>query len=59
MDVTLTLTDEKAEALAQLVKRIGWDEIRQNAKTDEEAYAMRDALNTVAHSLADAGYNPR
>ena len=59
MNLTLELTTEQAEALAQLVKRIGFSELRQNAKTDDEAYAMRDALNTVADALAKSGYAPR
>ena len=57
--ITLELPDEQAEALAQLVKRIGWTEIRQNAKDDSEGYAMREALEGLAKALAAAGYSPR
>jgi hypothetical protein len=57
--VNLQIQDDQAEALAQLVKRIGLDELRQNAKNDDEAYLMRDAINLLAAALSDAGFAPR
>lgn len=48
-----------ALALAQFVKRVGWQEIRQNAVDDDEAYEMRDALALLADALRSAGYAPR
>jgi len=53
------LTDEEALALAQLVKRIGWSELRDNAVDDEEAYTMRSAVAKLQSVLAGAGYAPR
>lgn len=59
VNVSMTLPDRQALALAQLVKRIGWTEMRQNAVDDDEAYEMRDALGVLAKALAEAGYAPR
>ena len=57
--VTLHIEPEKAYALAQLVKRIGWSEIRSNAVDDVEASDMRDAVVALQRSLSDAGISPR
>lgn len=57
--VTLDLPPLQAQALAQLVKRIGWTELRQNAQDDEEAYDMRNAVQQLQNALALAGYAPR
>ena len=57
--VTTTQTDAEAWALAELVKRISWDELRGNAANENEAYAMRDAVNRLQGALAEAGFNPR
>jgi len=57
--VTLVMSDLQTEALAQLIKRIGWAEIRQNAVDDLEAYEMRDAVYRLQKALAEAGYAPR
>lgn len=57
--VSLELTDAQALALAQLVKRIGWTEIRSNAADDDEAYVIRESLTALARALSDAGYAPR
>lgn len=55
VNVSMTLPDRQALALAQLVKRIGWTEMRQNAVDDDEAYEMRDALGALAKALAEQG----
>ena len=57
--VTLNLSPLQAQALAQLVKRIGWTELRQNAQDDEEAHDMRNAVQELQNALGEAGYNPR
>lgn len=56
---TVELTPEKAEALAQFVKRVGFAEFRQNAVDDVEAYTMRDAVDQVRQALQESGYAPR
>jgi len=59
VQIHLELTDEQALALAQLIKRIPWTTLRENAKDAEEAYLMHDALCTVQWAMAEAGYEPR
>jgi hypothetical protein len=59
VDVSMALEPAQALALAQFVKRVGWSEIRGNAVDDDEACTMRDALELLAHALAEAGYAPR
>jgi len=62
-DVTIEveLTDAQALALAQLVKRLTWSDLRGCAIDDQEAYTMRDAVDRVRSALADCspGYSPR
>jgi hypothetical protein len=57
--ITIELTDEEAQALAQYLKRYIWTDVRQSAANDEEAYLMRDAFNAMQYALAGAGYSPR
>lgn len=59
VEVKLELTDGQALALAQFVKRVGWAEFRNNAVDDDEAYAIRDAVDQVMKALREAGYSPR
>ena len=56
ISVELLLDDAQALALAQLVKRIGWSDMRSLAVSDDEAYLMRDAVSEVAKALAAEGY---
>lgn len=56
---TVELSGLQAWALAQLVKRISWKEVRINAVNDNEAYEMIDAIARLQASLADTGYAPR
>lgn len=58
-EIPLYLDDDQAWALAQLVKRITWTDIRGCAVDDSEAHVMRGAVDEVAKSLADAGIAPR
>ena len=55
----LELTDDQAYALSQFVKRVGWQEWRQNAVDDDEAALMREAFGQLARALAEHGYAPR
>lgn len=57
--VTVKLDVECAQALAQFVKRVGWQAIRDCAVDDDEAYAMRDGLALVREGLQEHGYAPR
>jgi hypothetical protein len=55
----VTLTDPQALALAQMVKRITWSDMRQLSADDDEAYAMKDAVIALQAALAAVGYAPR
>ncbi|KOY60158.1 hypothetical protein AM629_20955 [Photorhabdus heterorhabditis] len=55
----IQLTHFEALALAQLVKRLNWAEIRACAVNDEEAYQIKDAISKLQSALAYRGYAPR
>ena len=57
--LSLTLTEVEALALAQLMKRIGWHEWRNNSVDEDEAREMGDACERLRAGLADAGFAPR
>jgi hypothetical protein len=57
--ITLYLSDEQAWALAQFLKRAGFDDYRRLAVDNDEAYVMRDVGEVVRAHLALAGYAPR
>lgn len=58
-EIRMELPPDQADALAELVKRIGWSELRALAVDDVEAHAMRDAVETLRRALADGGFAPR
>ncbi|MCT8354508.1 MULTISPECIES: DUF7706 family protein [Photorhabdus] len=55
----IQLTHIEALALAQLVKRLNWAEIRACAVNDEEAYQIKDAIAKLQSALTYCGYAPR
>jgi len=57
--ITLYLSDEQLWALAQFLKRAGFDDYRRLAVDEREAYDMRDAGEKLRAHLALAGYAPR
>lgn len=57
--VELVLPKEHMMALAQLVKRIPFSDVRNSAVDDRECYLMMDALELLRKVLADVGYAPR
>ena len=59
VQINLEIDSEQAWALAQLVKRLGWSEVRSNAVNDNEAHTMRDALGELAKALSEVGFFPR
>ncbi len=56
---TIQLPSAEAHALAQFFKRINFNEMRENAVSDEEAYEIRNAINKIQYALHQAGFNPR
>ncbi len=59
MKIEMELSEDCAWALAQLVKRIGFNDLRGLASSDVEAYDMAEAIRQLANALADAGIAPR
>jgi hypothetical protein len=59
LTLTVELSEELADALAQFDKLVGFAEMRCNAVDDAEAYLIRDAIDRVRMGLANAGFSPR
>ncbi|EIT3945504.1 hypothetical protein L1958_003105 [Escherichia coli] len=59
VEVNIQLTHREAQALAQLVKRLGFSDCRSLATSDIEAYLMMDGINQIMKALAEEGYAPR
>lgn len=57
--VAVGISCRDAWFLAQLAKRIGWQEIRLNAIDEEEARDMVDAVARFRAELARVGFAPR
>ena len=57
--LTVQLEDNQALALAQLLKRITFSDLRSNAVDHDEAYLMVDAVGQVREALREVGYDPR
>ena len=57
--VTVELPEREAEALAQMVKRMSFDDLLKLAAGHPKAHDMLVALLTVKRALADKGYAPR
>jgi hypothetical protein len=59
LEIRVELTDAQAWDLAQFLERIGFADYRNNATSDDQAYAMRTAVEQVRRALAECGYAPR
>lgn len=55
LQITLELTGDEAWALAQFLKRAGYDHYRQVAHDDDEGNKMRSAGEIVRCALAEIG----
>ena len=53
------LTEDEAWALALFLKRAGLTDYRRLARSEMEAYTMRDGAERIRDGLADAGVVPR
>ncbi len=42
--ISIDLLPDEAWALAEFVKRVGWNEIRANSENDKEAYMIQDTI---------------
>lgn len=59
MNGQFEIDDSQAEALAQVLKRIGFSDVRRLSQTEREAYDAQAALETIRAALAVNGFNPR
>lgn len=59
LTLELNINEQTAMALAQFVKRVGWQEFRQNAVNDDEAYLIGDGVAALQRALSQAGFAPR
>lgn len=66
IDMTITritlsaeMNEFQAEALAQFVKRIGWTDMRELASSEDEAFLIREAIDSIRLDLKEKGYAPR
>lgn len=57
--IEVELPDDLALALAQFLKRVGYNDYLELAVDKQEAYEMVDAGEKVRAALADKGYAPR
>lgn len=59
VSLSVELEGETALALAQLVKRLTWRQLRECAISETECEDMRDAVVCLSRALADAGVQVR
>ena len=57
--LSLQLDENETMALAQLVKRLSWSDLRGCAVSDEEAWVMKIAVDKLQQALREEGYAPR
>ncbi len=57
--IRIELSHDQAWALAEFVKRLGWDAMRACAVDDDEADQIKAAIEQVRTGLAGCGYSPR
>jgi hypothetical protein len=57
--ITVEMPATQAYALAQFIKRVGWDEVRKNAVDDDDANNMNSAFVCVRKALDKEGIAPR
>jgi hypothetical protein len=59
MKIEIEANEKQLYAAAQVLKRIGFTDIRVLSANDEEAYSAQYALEAIRSGLAKGGYNPR
>jgi len=57
--LNISLDEKHAWALAQFLKRVGFSDIRNCAKSDDEAYLIQTSFSEIREALNDIGINPR
>ena len=59
LKLEIEIPEIQAEAVSQILKRIGFSEIRALSCDEEEAYNAQYGLEKIRESLAEQGFNPR
>lgn len=59
VSVSFTASNAEAWALAELVKRILYDDLKRLSASEEELFAMSRAIHLLRMALGSAGYAPR
>lgn len=59
MIIDIDIDETQTAALAQVLKRIGYTDIRALSQDDAEAYSAQHALEQIRQALVKQGYDPR
>lgn len=59
MNIEIEAKPDQLMAMAEVLKRIGYTDIRKLSASDQEAYDAQYALEQVRQALNNNGYNPR
>lgn len=59
MTIQFEVNEEQAAALSQVLKRIGFSDVRRLSETETETYDAQAALEIIRHALKGAGFDPR
>lgn len=57
--IKLSLSADRADALAEMCKRITYEEIRRMSASEDEHWRMDGGINDLRRALRDAGFDPR
>lgn len=55
----LTIELTPAEAFAQFLKRVEFDDFKRRAVNEDEALLLKDAATQIKKGLVDSGHAPR
>jgi len=58
IELRIEITEAQAWDLAVLLTRMGFADYRNQATSDDEAYALRNAAEPIRRALAEYGYAP-
>lgn len=59
MKIEFEIDETQADALAQFIKRIGFEDIRKLCADETETYSAQSALEKIKKELSRNGYCPR
>jgi hypothetical protein len=59
IEINLNLTEDEADALAAMAKRICWTDIQTLSASENESRAMLDGIYALRKALTASGFAPR